>query len=60
MWFIDALQDKTIIPDKFDGVTVRTLEGHMYGGVGDWIIRGTEGELYPCKDVVFQKKYEPL
>ena len=27
---------------------------------GDWIITGTEGERYPCSDVVFKKKYEPV
>ena len=25
---------------------------------GDWLIRGTEGEYYPCKDAVFTTKYE--
>jgi len=27
---------------------------------GDWIIRGTEGELYCCNDSVFKKKYRPI
>lgn len=27
---------------------------------GDWIILGTEGELYPCVDEAFQKKYEVI
>lgn len=27
---------------------------------GDWIIRGTEGELYPCRDEVLRKKYEEV
>lgn len=34
-----------------------TTEGPLEASNGDWIIRGTEGELYPCSDVVFQKKY---
>lgn len=40
-------------------VFIDTLEGRMSAGIGDWIIRGTEGELYPCKDVVFSRKYRP-
>ena len=31
----------------------------MTAGRGDWIIRGVEGELYPCKDSVFQATYAP-
>lgn len=27
---------------------------------GDWIITGTEGETYACKNEVFQKLYEPV
>lgn len=41
-------------------LAIGTLEGHMIAGVGDWIIRGTEGELYPCKASVFERKYEPV
>ncbi len=36
---------------------IETLEGTMKANVGDWIIRGTEGEFYPCKPSVFQRKY---
>lgn len=32
--------------------------GYLTAGVGDWIIRGVEGELYPCTDSVFQKTHE--
>lgn len=38
---------------------IGTLEGTMTANAGDWIIRGTEGELYPCKPSVFERKYEP-
>ena len=33
-------------------------EGMLEASKGEWIIRGTEGELYPCKDSVFRAKYE--
>lgn len=26
---------------------------------GDWIIRGVQGEFYPCRDSVFRETYEP-
>jgi hypothetical protein len=37
---------------------VETLEGPLTIRCGDWLIRGTEGEFYPCKDSVFTRKYE--
>jgi hypothetical protein len=41
-------------------VIVKTLEGEMLGNAGDWLIKGTKGEFYPCKDDVFRQKYEPI
>ncbi len=41
-------------------LTVQTLEGDMHANPGDWLIKGTEGEYYPCKDSVFRRKYEPI
>jgi hypothetical protein len=38
-------------------LTISTPEGVMTANPGDWIIRGTEGEYYPCKPEVFAKKY---
>lgn len=40
-------------------VAVTTLEGVMTADVGDWIIRGVKGELYPCKPDIFAATYEP-
>lgn len=34
------------------------LDGSLEASKGDWIIRGIEGELYPCSDSIFQKSYE--
>ncbi|ALC11232.1 hypothetical protein [Sphingopyxis sp. 113P3] len=39
---------------------VVTLEGHHIASVGDWIIRGVAGELYPCKPEIFAATYEPV
>ena len=35
-----------------------TPEGVMAVSVDDWIIRGTQGEVYPCKPKMFADCYE--
>lgn len=42
------------------GCYIETLEGRMLARQGDWIIRGVNGELYPCKDDIFRKTYEKV
>ena len=49
-----------------DGITfhpysieIDTLEGTMRGEYGDWIIKGVQGEFYPCREDIFQATYEP-
>lgn len=37
---------------------IPTLEGTMRATAGDYIIRGVNGELYPCKPDIFAKTYE--
>ena len=39
---------------------VPTLEGNMYASVGDYIIKGVNGEFYPCKPDIFHKTYEEV
>ncbi len=39
---------------------IQTLEGDMTAQVGDWIIKGVNGELYPCKPDIFHKTYEEV
>jgi len=39
-------------------VEIGTLEGLMVASVGDWIIRGVQGEFYPCKPEIFAATYE--
>ena len=39
-------------------VYIPTLEGVMKADKGDWIIRGVNGEFYPCKPDIFDKTYE--
>lgn len=37
---------------------IHTLEGDMKASVGDYIIKGVNGEFYPCKPDIFAKTYE--
>lgn len=38
---------------------IHTLEGAMAAKPGDWIIRGVQGEFYPCRGDIFEETYEP-
>ncbi len=40
-------------------LSIETLEGTMVATKGDWIIRGVEGEIYPCNPNIFEQTYEP-
>ena len=56
-----ALQNSVVSPSYFDGqsfLNIRTLEGDMAASPGDWIIKGVNGEFYPCKPDIFEKTYE--
>lgn len=37
---------------------VNTLEGVMLVGLGDYIVKGVNGEFYPVKKDIFHKTYE--
>jgi hypothetical protein len=66
-WWAEAVQQNRVIlrgMGKFTRdlpmVEISTLEGIMTGVQGDWIIRGVQGELYPCKPDIFAATYEPV
>lgn len=44
------------IPPCID-CNIKTLEGVMTANVGDYIIKGVNGEFYPCKPDIFEKTY---
>lgn len=62
-WLSRALEDGTLqVQPSGTGHAmwaIRTTEGTMIAGPGDWIIRGVKGELYPCKSDIFSATYEP-
>ncbi len=39
---------------------INTLEGRMIASPGDYIIKGVNGEFYPCKPDIFEKTYEAV
>lgn len=41
-------------------LSIGTLEGIHYASPGDWIIRGVQGEIYPCKPEIFEATYEQV
>lgn len=43
---------------RIKDLIIETLEGNMRVGDGDYIIRGVQGEFYPCKPDIFEATYE--
>ena len=41
-------------------ILIATLEGVMQAKPGDYIIRGVQGEFYPCKPDIFEQSYEEV
>ena len=39
-------------------IEIPTLEGTMRADLGDFIIKGVQGEFYPCKPDIFEQTYE--
>lgn len=63
-WFVNAYNDGYITMfhngDRFIKAQIDTLEGEMTARSGDYIIRGVQGELYPCKADIFEQTYESV
>lgn len=56
-WLEEALHQRDI-REVAGWVLIDTPEGTVAAKSGDWIIWGVEGELYPCKNSVFEATYE--
>ena len=58
-WFYKAFNDGTISEVTEDGIYIETLEGKMFAPYGNcYIIKGVDGELYPCRADIFEATYE--
>ena len=67
----NSVLDISILADFVtDGITIKkaepieliikTLEGDMVASIGDYIIKGVNGEFYPYKPDIFEKTYEKV
>ena len=58
-WCKDFYRESTGADGGVD-YCVETLEGNMHTQVGDWIIKGIQGEFYPCKPDIFEATYDSV
>lgn len=58
-WFRHHVDELNIVI-RNNSCLIHTPEGTMQGEVGDWIIQGIMGEIYPCKPEIFIVTYEPI
>lgn len=59
-WAVEAVEKKIIeivVEKEMTSLIVHTLEGNIKAAKGDYIIRGINGEIYPCKPDIFEKTY---
>ena len=54
----DSWIDHDEMPNGLPGIN--TLEGVMEISDNDYIIKGVDGEIYPCKPDIFEKTYEVI
>ena len=54
----DFVTNQAQITFNQEGAVIKTLEGDMTATRGDYIIKGINGEFYPCKSDIFAKTYD--
>ena len=59
-WAFDGLNTGVLSFEGLGDLYVNTLEGKMLVSIGDYIIKGINGEFYPCKPDIFDKTYEKV
>lgn len=52
--------EPVIVTRDWRDMIIPTLEGEMTASPGDYIIKGVQGEFYPCKPDIFEQTYEPV
>ena len=57
---IDFVENNKIWFDALGNIWISTLEGDMMAKKGDYIIKGIQGEFYPCKPDIFAETYEEV
>lgn len=59
-WVIEAYENTTINTVTDNDFIIKTLEGNMKATKEDYLIKGVNSELYPCKMEIFNKTYEKV
>ena len=57
---VELFDTKRELKKMLIGIAIDTLEGTMMVNYGDYIIKGVQGEFYPCKPDIFLKTYEEV
>lgn len=57
---IDFCEGNAYISGLDHQLYIKTLEGEMKVSIGDYIIKGVQGEFYPCKPDIFDKTYDVI
>ena len=58
--YIDESERRTMCFLNGDELWIRTKEGQLKASVGDFIIRGIQGEFYPCDYNIFLQTYDEV
>ena len=59
-WLISEFGNRILFFGEKDTLTIKTLEGEHIASIGDYIIKGVKGELYPCKPDIFELTYDKV
>ena len=58
--FITCNKQADFDEDGIPILKIQTLEGIMTARFGDYVIKGVNGEFYPCKPDIFHKTYDEV
>lgn len=57
---VELFDTKRELKKMLVGIAINTFEGTMRVDYGDYIIKGVQGEFYPCKPDIFEQTYEEV
>lgn len=61
-WIVEAIHNDVVafvsVGTPSCTMEIETLEGTMTANMGDYIIKGIKGEIYPCKPDIFEQSYD--
>lgn len=58
--YVEFFDIKRTLNKMLVDIAIDTLEGTMRVDYGDYIIKGVQGEFYPCKPDIFEQTYEEV